>query len=232
MKGLFTTLLSVTVAFALTATQVVPASVPVAAGEITTEQLRAHMAFLADDLLEGRETGTRGYDIAARYVAAQFQQLGLAPIDGSYLQELSIRRVRVDEHLTSLVLVRNGRRESLRYGRDFVTYGNADNANASVSGPLLFVGDGVTSRAKGLMRIRGETPWGSWSSRFLGRLIRSRRANDPILKTPRPRQPTRRLMARRRCYSSPKSIFRGSFASVPRDNWGPVAGYPGGNRSA
>src|SRR5690349_18580680 len=41
--------------------------------------IAAHIAFLADDLLEGRGTGSAGYDIAARYVAAQFQQLGLRP---------------------------------------------------------------------------------------------------------------------------------------------------------
>ena len=44
---------------------------------ITAEGLRAHMAFLADDLLEGRGTGTRGYQLAADYVRAQFEEMGL-----------------------------------------------------------------------------------------------------------------------------------------------------------
>ena len=43
---------------------------------ITAHGIRAHMAFLADDLLEGRETGTRGYQLAANYVRAQFEQMG------------------------------------------------------------------------------------------------------------------------------------------------------------
>ena len=57
-----------------------------AAPEFTAEGFRSHVAFLADDLLEGRETGTRGYDIAARYVATQFEGLGLKPAgaDGWY----------------------------------------------------------------------------------------------------------------------------------------------------
>ena len=46
---------------------------------ITAEGLRAHMAFLADDLLEGRGTGTRGYQLAANYVRAQFEEMGLKP---------------------------------------------------------------------------------------------------------------------------------------------------------
>ena len=45
--------------------------------EFSAERLRAHVTFLADDLLEGREAGTRGYDIAAKYVASQFALLGV-----------------------------------------------------------------------------------------------------------------------------------------------------------
>jgi hypothetical protein len=44
---------------------------------IRGQAIRAHMRFLADDLLEGRATATRGYDIAAKYVAARFEALGL-----------------------------------------------------------------------------------------------------------------------------------------------------------
>ena len=46
---------------------------------ITVDGLRAHMAFLADDLLEGRGTGTRGYQLAANYVRAHFEEMGLKP---------------------------------------------------------------------------------------------------------------------------------------------------------
>ena len=38
---------------------------------------RAHVAFLADDLLEGRDTGAKGHEVAARYVATQFAGMGL-----------------------------------------------------------------------------------------------------------------------------------------------------------
>ena len=49
-------------------------AVPALAGEpvFDPQAVRAHVTFLADDLLEGRDTGSRGYDIAANYVAAQF----------------------------------------------------------------------------------------------------------------------------------------------------------------
>ena len=54
--------------------------------------IRAHVEFLADDLLEGRLSGTRGYDIAAGYVASEFAQIGLRPgaTDGGWLQPVAL----------------------------------------------------------------------------------------------------------------------------------------------
>lgn len=51
-----------------------------AADSIKPEAVKAHVTFLADDLLEGRDTGSRGHEIAARYVATQFASMGLTPI--------------------------------------------------------------------------------------------------------------------------------------------------------
>jgi hypothetical protein len=50
------------------------------ARRITPDLLRKHLYVLAADSLEGRETGTRGEQKAARYIRTQFQQIGLAPI--------------------------------------------------------------------------------------------------------------------------------------------------------
>jgi hypothetical protein len=60
---------------------------------VSESAIRAHTAFLADDLLEGREAGTRGYDIAAAYVAAQFEAYGLEPPgNGGFYQQVPLRR--------------------------------------------------------------------------------------------------------------------------------------------
>ena len=53
-----------------------PASTPI---RIQAPWISSHIRFLADRYLEGRETGQRGAEIAARYVAAEFESLGLAP---------------------------------------------------------------------------------------------------------------------------------------------------------
>lgn len=62
-------------------------------GEVRAAAIRAHMEFLADDLLEGRGTATRGHEIAARYVAAQLAAAGLEPgAEGRWLQPVPMRR--------------------------------------------------------------------------------------------------------------------------------------------
>lgn len=55
---------------------------------ITAKRLRAHLTFIAHDLLEGRDTPSRGLDIAAEYIATQMKLYGLAPggVDATYFQ--------------------------------------------------------------------------------------------------------------------------------------------------
>jgi len=53
---------------------------------------RSHLEFLADDALEGRAPGTRGGQLAAKYIAAQFRRLGLEPAgdSGTYFHRVPI----------------------------------------------------------------------------------------------------------------------------------------------
>ena len=64
------------------------------------------MAFLADDLLEGRGTGTRGYQLAANYVRAQFEEMGLKPagVGGSYFQTVHFRKIELLRDKSSLTV--------------------------------------------------------------------------------------------------------------------------------
>src|ERR1700753_4421376 len=57
---------------------------------IDAHRIAEHVRFLANDLLEGRAPGTRGGDIAANYIAAQFALYGLKPAgdNGGYLQKV------------------------------------------------------------------------------------------------------------------------------------------------
>jgi len=80
------------------------------------------MNFLADDLLEGRGTGTRGYQLAANYVRTQFEAMGLKPagLDSSYYQKVPFRRISLLPQGSS-VSVKNGTQQpKLIYEKDFV----------------------------------------------------------------------------------------------------------------
>ena len=58
------------------------------------QRVRADVEFLASDLLEGRDTGSKGYDVGAAYVASQFRAIGLQPggTDGGWYQQVPFRR--------------------------------------------------------------------------------------------------------------------------------------------
>jgi hypothetical protein len=85
----------------------IPAEVQTAMKELQKEPFHAHMAFLADDLLEGRGTGTRGHELAARYIAAQFEAMGLKPAgqNGTFYQQVPLREIKVDPERCALAFV-------------------------------------------------------------------------------------------------------------------------------
>ena len=74
-----------------------PAQAP-AAPDFSADRFKSHVAFLADDLLEGRDTGSRGHEIAAAYVASQFMGLGLKPAgaNGGWYEQVPFRSATLD----------------------------------------------------------------------------------------------------------------------------------------
>lgn len=108
-------------------------------------RIEADVRFLADDLLEGREAGTRGYDLAALYVAQRYRAIGLAPAgdDGSYYQRVPmLRGVRVDSG-GELVIVRDGAQQSLAFREQFLPGVNFNEHDVRIEAPAVFVGQGV-----------------------------------------------------------------------------------------
>lgn len=107
--------------------------------------LGAHIAFLADDLLEGRGTGAPGHEIAARYVAAQFQQLGLAPggPSNAWFQTVPLLESRVVPGSARLDLRKDGAVETLELNLDFLPAPRFTDTHAEVTAPLVFAGFGV-----------------------------------------------------------------------------------------
>jgi hypothetical protein len=128
-----------------------------AAAKIRPEAIRANMRFLADDALEGRGTGARGHEIAAKFMAAQFEAFGLQPAgeNGTYFQRVPLRSASVDEARTALTLVRGGKEETLVFRKDYISSGDPGRVESSVEAPVVFVGDGVTAPEQGYDDYKG-----------------------------------------------------------------------------
>ncbi len=124
---------------------------------IGADAVRAHVKFLADDLLEGRGTATRGHDLAALYVAAQFEAMGLEPggVDGTFFQPIRFRTAAIVPARSSVTLVRDGTEGRLTWGADYYMTGALRDAESSVEGPVVFVGQGVTAPNVGVDDYRG-----------------------------------------------------------------------------
>jgi hypothetical protein len=103
----------------------------------------AHVRFLADDKLEGRNVGSKGYEAAADYVVGQFEQAGLAPGAGSsYSQPVEFIKGALDEPASSLALVRDGRPVPVKLGDD-AWLGWGSMTRPDVEAPLVFAGYGL-----------------------------------------------------------------------------------------
>ncbi len=107
---------------------------------IDTLALRAHTAFLADDLLLGRATGTPGADIAARYIAATCRRLGLDAPAGEYLLPVPLFEARVLP-ASRLVLQRGAAASTFTAPGDFTLNVGTRDALRDASGPAVYVGD-------------------------------------------------------------------------------------------
>ena len=117
---------------------------------VTAGQMKEHLTFIASDELEGRDTPSRGLDIAAMYIAQHLSSWSIKPAgdNGTYFQKFPLRRDKVDLENTRLNL--NG--QSYAYGQDFLTSLTA--ANISGAG-LVFVGNGWVIKSKSIDPYKG-----------------------------------------------------------------------------
>jgi Zn-dependent M28 family amino/carboxypeptidase len=122
-----------------------PANVADAMHGIDAEHIRAHVRFLADDLLEGRGTGARGGDIAAQYIATQFALDGLKPAgdNGGYLQKVEFTGVHTLPESTVSLQPEHGNPMELKLGEDYVTSNQTQTDSVDIDAPIVFVGYGI-----------------------------------------------------------------------------------------
>jgi hypothetical protein len=102
----------------------------------------SHIQFLADDKLEGRNVGSKGFETAADYVTGQFEKAGLAPGAGStYSQPVDFTKVTLDEPASHISLIRDGKTHSAKLGDE--AFLGAPPKIVDVDAPMVFVGYGL-----------------------------------------------------------------------------------------
>ena len=132
--------------------------------------MRAHVMFLASDALQGREAGTPDYDVAAQYVAAQFQAAGLRPAGdaGSYLQHVPLTIYKAASEGTMRWTDAAGRARPLVFGTDYIPSPNPARADTSVTAPVVFAGRGIVAPQFGVDDYRGMDVRGKIVAIFAG----------------------------------------------------------------
>jgi len=122
-----------------------PGPVTAAIASIDRDHIKSHVRFLASDLLEGRGTGSRGGDIAAQYIAAQFSLLGLKPAgdSGTYLQKVRFAGTQTLDSTRLGFAPTTGDAIPLKLLDDYVVSNHTLTESVTVDAPVVFVGYGI-----------------------------------------------------------------------------------------
>ncbi len=124
-----------------------PAGAVQAMRSIDAEKIRAHVRFLASDLLEGRGTGQRGGDLAAEYMATQFALYGLKPagVHGAYMQPVPLVLITTEPQTTLSVVPSGAAPLALKFADDYVVLDETASASSEINAEMVYVGYGIVA---------------------------------------------------------------------------------------
>ena len=124
------------------------------AQEPSAETLQKHVSYLASDQLDGRRTGTKGANEAAKYIAKEFERLGLRPAPATDSWKINVMSARylqtfpyigqVDLGKNNVLSVRNGETLNLRVGEDWMPLGISPNKKLELT-EVVSAGYGITA---------------------------------------------------------------------------------------
>ena len=118
--------------------------------------LRGHLAFLSNDVLEGRGTGQRGADLTVAYLESQALAAGLTPANGtSFRQSVKIAGVKAAPESSTVAIEAGGKVQALAFGKDWVWGPGDAKAAHQVNAELVFVGYGIRAAEEGWDDYKG-----------------------------------------------------------------------------
>jgi Zn-dependent M28 family amino/carboxypeptidase len=188
-----------------------------AAGTIGADELRRDITEISDDRYEGRGPGTRGDQLARKWIVQQMQQIGLEPggANGSWEQPFEL--VGINAHLPKLwTFTRDGQRLSLKWWDDYMSSSGVQTETSTVKdAEVVFVGYGIEAP---------EFDWNDYKGADLKGKVLLMLNNDPDW-DPALFQGTTRLYYGRWDYKYESAARQGAVAAIIIHTT-PSAGYP------
>lgn len=128
----------------LNAQDPIPKSIQKHIKKASGDEVKKHIAYLADDELKGRLPGTPEYKMAIEYVEKQLKKLKIKPAgeDGTYRQKVTIRNATIINDESSMML---NVEERLLPGKDYVFLADLNKTSSRVSAPVVFAGHGISA---------------------------------------------------------------------------------------
>ena len=126
----------------------VPKPVITALEQVQPAAIKAHIAYLADDRLLGRQAGTPGYQMAVDYVTQQLKVLGVQPAGdaGTFVQKVQLRRAFLQPGAIFAAHDVQGATLPLTAGQDYIVYPSPElPATTVANAPLAFAGFGISA---------------------------------------------------------------------------------------
>ena len=119
---------------------------------VNTNQIKAHLGYLASDALEGRLPGSTGHEAASAYIAAEFAKYGLKPAgdNGTYMQRITFRNASLVQESPTMSIFYGDTNIELQYPKDFLTGKSMLETKSDVTADMVFVGYGVVSEEYGI----------------------------------------------------------------------------------
>jgi hypothetical protein len=120
----------------------IPSRVAPGFNTIQEATLRANLAFLSSDALQGRMSLQPGDEVAAEWVASEFAKAGLKPaVNGSYLQDVPLIEYRNDRKQSYVALERGGAEKQWKFPDAYGAFPQ----DVDVKGDVVFAGFGITA---------------------------------------------------------------------------------------
>jgi len=147
-KWIFTfSLISFFLIQTLSAQEAIPKSVQKHIKKASADQIRSHIAYLADDKLKGRLPGTPEYKMAIEYVEQQLKKMGIRPAgeEGTYRQAVTVRTTSNVAEKSSMSLHQGSKKVALEAGKDYVFVADPNRTRSSVQAGVVFAGYGISA---------------------------------------------------------------------------------------